>query len=127
ARTPGRSGRGRGAAARGRAGARPRRVWWSPMRSCHVALELPSAAGVFDTFPTSMTQNCVSAAAGDSPTSTEERRCNVDESGPPDVKAVVVQMPGGASPEGSEERTTHERQREGARTDARRPGPVAGC
>src|SRR4029453_13483460 len=30
ARTPGRSGRGRGATARGRAGAAPRRICWSP-------------------------------------------------------------------------------------------------
>ena len=37
ARTLGRSGRGRDAAARGHAGAAPRRVCWSPARSCHVA------------------------------------------------------------------------------------------
>src|SRR5205807_3402407 len=35
-----------GAAARGRAGAASRRVCWSPARSCHVAPEVPGAAGV---------------------------------------------------------------------------------
>ena len=52
----GRSSRGRGAAARGRAGPAPRRVCWSPARSCHVAPEVPSAAGV--------PPHCSSALAG---------------------------------------------------------------
>jgi antitoxin Phd len=42
--TPGRSGRERDAAARGRAGAARRRACWSPAKSCHVGPRLPSAA-----------------------------------------------------------------------------------
>src|SRR5262249_20216509 len=56
-------GRGRGAAARGRAGAPLRQVCWSSTQSCHIAPKLLNAAGVPPHSPGAARLGCPRAAA----------------------------------------------------------------